>query len=94
MVCDEAVTCCNFYVHGTDPVFDYTANAAVRGFLTDTLKFVFATSDLIKAGWDVKEWIARASTMLHPFARYRINYGMGLQQLKNLLPTRSQAVVG
>lgn len=93
MVCDEAVNCRNFYVHGTAPVFDYGANTAVRGFLSDTLEFVFAASDLIEAGWDIKEWIARGSTMSHPFARYRINYGLGLQQLKNLLPARRPPLV-
>jgi len=88
IVCDEAVNCRNYYVHGSDPVFDYSANAAATHFFTDTLEFIFAASDLIEAGWDVKEWIARGSTMSNPFARYRVNYGFALGQLKALLPAR------
>ena len=50
MVCDEAVNCRNFYVHGTDPVFDYEAHSEAKTFFTETLEWVFAASELIEAG--------------------------------------------
>jgi hypothetical protein len=94
MVCDEAVNCRNFYVHGTEPVFDYEANSAARTFFTETLEFVFAASDLMEAGWNISAWLARGSSMSHEFARYHVNYGLGLQELKVLLPARREVVTG
>jgi hypothetical protein len=84
-VTDEAVNCRNFYVHGGNASFDYNANFDAVTFFTDTLEFVFAASDLVEAGWDVKAWSNTATTMSHPFARYRINYKKQLEDLKALL---------
>ena len=56
-------------------------------FFTDTLEFVFATSDLIEAGWDVKAWSKTDMTMSHPFGRYLVTYAERLQMLKALLPS-------
>jgi hypothetical protein len=84
-VCDEAVNCRNYYVHGGEARFDYGGNFAATSFFTDTLEFVFAASDLIEAGWDVKRWITTPTTMSHPFASYRVNYSMNLLALKALL---------
>ena len=84
-VIDEAVNCRNFYVHGTDASFDYEAHFDAVTFFTDTLEFVFAASDLVEAGWDVKTWSNLGTTMSHRFARYRINYALQLQALKALL---------
>jgi hypothetical protein len=84
-VIDEAVNCRNFYVHGTVASFDYDAHFDAVTFFTDTLEFVFAASDLIEAGWDIKAWSNTGTTMSHPFARYRINYFLQLQTLKALL---------
>jgi ApeA-like protein/HEPN superfamily Apea-like protein len=86
MVIDEAVNCRNYYVHGSRRRFDYNNNFDVVLFFTDTLEFVFGTSDLIEAGWDVRSWIETPTSMSHPFAAYRINYAGGLQKLKGLLP--------
>lgn len=88
LVCDEAVNCRNYYVHGGNPAFDYADNAAVRTFLTDTLEFVFVTSDLIEAGWNCRKWLGRGSSMSNPFARYHVNYSSGLEHLRSLLPPR------
>jgi len=85
MVTDEAVTCRNHYVHGSAPSFDYSDNFDAVIFLTDTLEFVFAASELIEAGWDVKTWCEIGTTMSHPFARYRVNYAENLRDLKALL---------
>ena len=85
MVCDEAVNCRNFYVHGTDPVFDYEAHSNARTFFTESLEWVFAASELIEAGWNIGPWLERGSSMSSEFARYYINYGLALQELKKLL---------
>jgi len=85
-VTDEAVNCRNHYVHGSDPRFNYSENFSAVMFFTDTLEFVFAASDLIEAGWDVKAWSEIGTTMSHPFARYRINYVEHLREVKALLP--------
>jgi hypothetical protein len=84
-VTDEAVNCRNHYVHGSAPRFDYNRNFDTVAFFVDTLEFVFATSDLIEAGWDIKAWSEVPTTMSHPFARYRINYAMQLHKLEILL---------
>jgi hypothetical protein len=84
-VCEEAVNCRNYYVHGTDPVFDYSMNPAARHFFTDSLEFVFATSDLLDAGWNTSAWIARGFVMAHPFGRFCVNYLSSLKELKALL---------
>ena len=86
MVTDEAVNCRNHYIHGSEPCFNYSDNFNTVIFFTETLEFVFAVSDLIEAGWDVNAWSELSTTMSHPFARYRINYAMHLQELKALLP--------
>jgi hypothetical protein len=87
-VTDEAVNCRNHYVHGSEPRFDYNANFSAVIFFTDTLEFVFAASDLIEAGWDLKGYCQIPSSMSHPFSAYRVNYPLFLQKLKALLPPR------
>lgn len=84
-VIDEAVNCRNYYVHGGKRRFDYSANFNAVNFFTDTLEFVFAASDLIEAGWDVKAWGEIPTSMSHPFGSYRVNYSLSLQNLKALL---------
>ena len=54
-VIKEAVLCRNYYVHGGEPRIDYQ-ESGMMVFLTRTLEFVFAASDLIEAGWDINAW--------------------------------------
>ena len=84
-VIDEAVNCRNYYVHGGDRRFDYEASHEVLNFFIDTLEFVFATSDLIEAGWDIKAWCETPTSMSHPFGRYRITYEGNLNKLRSLV---------
>jgi hypothetical protein len=93
-VCDQAVNCRNFYVHGTEPVFDYEAHSEARSFFTETLEWVFAASELIEAGWKIDVWLRRGSSMSSQFARYHINYGLALQELKKLLSSARPACNG
>jgi hypothetical protein len=44
-VTDEAVNCRNYYVHGTTYSFNYDRNLDLVTFFTNTLEFVFATSE-------------------------------------------------
>lgn len=85
-VTDEAVNCRNYYVHGGEARFEYGNHLEVCNFLTDTLEFLFAASDLIEAGWDVKAWCATPTSMSHPFGRYRVGYLENLRRLKSLIP--------
>jgi ApeA N-terminal domain 1 len=88
-ITDEAVNCRNYYVHGADPRFDYNANLDCVNFFTDTLEFVFAASDLVQAGWDVRTWSVMHTTMSHPFTRFLVNYTARLLELKSVLPSRA-----
>ena len=81
---DEAVNCRNYYVHGSEPSFNYAEIFRVVIFLTQTLEFVFAVSDLIEAGWDAKAWAEAPTSMSHPFGEYRVNYREKLHDLKVL----------
>jgi ApeA N-terminal domain 1 len=85
-VTDEAVNCRNHYVHGNNRArFDYSKRHWVIIFFTDTLEFIFATSDLIEAGWNFKDWIHGPKTIHHPFANYCTRYDVNLQELRSLL---------
>jgi ApeA N-terminal domain 1/Apea-like HEPN len=86
LVTDEAVNCRNHYVHGSEPRFDYSNNFDTVIFLTRTLEFVFATSDLAEAGWDIANWANTTSPFFHPFAEYHTSYDENLRRLKSLLP--------
>ena len=79
----EAVNCRNHYVHGGPPRIDYRAHSGVTSFLTNTLEFVFATSDLIDAGWDIKCWCDTRGGQPHPFAAFLNNYAESLEDLRN-----------
>lgn len=85
VVTDAAIDCRNFYVHGGDPKLDYNRNFHVVVFFTQTLEFVFAASDLVEAGWDVRTWAQRPKGMTHPFGAYLLNYSDQLQAFRNVL---------
>jgi len=72
-------------VHGTESKILYSESNDFLSFLTETLEFIFAASDLIDAGWDIGAWCKEGTTMSHPFSRYRVNYAMALAHLKSAL---------
>ena len=84
-VTDAAVNCRNHYVHGSCGDFRYNENFNAVVFFTNTLEFVFAISDLIESGWDAKVWIGTGTVMSHPFGAYKVNYGLCLNNLKELM---------
>lgn len=85
LVVREAVKCRNHYVHGSKEKIDYVRRGDLVAFLTDTLEFVFAASELVEAGWGVSPQSWEASGWGHPFARFRSSYAIGLAQLKAAL---------
>jgi ApeA N-terminal domain 1 len=82
LVVDTAIDCRNYFVHGSILKFDLEATYELSPFLTETLEFVFATAELIEAGWEIRRWIEKYSTMSHPFCSYRATYEWNLQKLK------------
>ena len=85
-VCDHAVDCRNHFVHGSQVKLIHGSPEDNLGFLTDTLEFVFATSELVEAGWDALRFMETPTSMSHPFGLYRVNYADGLRALKEQLP--------
>lgn len=69
-----AVKCRNYFVHGSSDNFDFPKLEPFVPFLTDALEFVFATSDLINAGWDAEAWGNRHYSVGHSFTRFRWGY--------------------
>lgn len=88
LVIDQAIDLRNYYVHGTDTKIDYGNNNQSLFFLTDTLEFIFAASDLVEAGWDIAAWIEQQHFHTHPFGRYVVSYRERLEALKKLLPEK------
>ena len=84
-VTDEAVNCRNHYVHGTQSRIDYSKETLIQIFLTKTLEFVFAASDLIEAGVDVNGLCDSGRGLRHPLGLYLETYELELSKLKSLL---------
>ena len=87
-VTDEAVNWRHYYVHGGSKrvrIDDYEQEKDIKIFLTDTLEFIFAVSDLVEAGWNIKAW-TRSMFFTHPFSLYMRNYRENLGKLKSHLP--------
>lgn len=83
--CHQAVICRNHYVHGSKGAFDYQENFTEFVFITDTLEFVFAVSDLLDLGWDFHRWLDEGVSMTHPFGSYVFNYSKNIDYLKALV---------
>lgn len=83
--CHHAVLARNHYVHGSRGAFEYQKHLTEFIFITDTLEFVFAASDLLDLGWDLKRWMETGSSMTHPFSTYIVNYQHNISSLQALL---------
>jgi hypothetical protein len=83
--CQQGVICRNHYVHGSEAAFDYENEFLSFAFITDTLEFVFALSDLFEMGWSYRDWREHGTTQSHAFGSYCVNYAGELQKLKKLL---------
>ncbi|MEZ1316050.1 hypothetical protein QIW53_08500 [Pseudomonas fluorescens] len=83
--CNHAVLSRNHYVHGSAGSFDYQKHFTEFAFIIDTLEFVFAASDLLDLGWDMRRWMDQGVTMTHSFGVYIVNYSQNISRLKTLL---------
>lgn len=63
----------NFLVHGGQE-FDYIRYESFLPFLTDSLEFVFAASDLVDAGWNIERWRSANVWGDHQFTKFRRDY--------------------
>jgi hypothetical protein len=87
--CVQAVLCRNHFVHGRKAVFDYADKFNAFAFLTNTLEFVFAISDLVELGWSFEKWREHGFTMSNEFSAYVINYEGNMAELKAVLPPKA-----
>jgi ApeA N-terminal domain 1 len=79
---DHCVRIRNYYVHGSKPKLPL---AAIRDFLflfTDTLEFIFATSELAECGWNVNRWMKWPGGRAK-FKDYLRSYERALNDVKN-----------
>lgn len=91
LVAEEAVNCRNYYVHGGVARLNYQENYIVSAFLTESLEFIFSSSELIEAGWDIRSWKEKRSGITNPIGRYILNYKPHLEQLKTALQDGREA---
>ena len=85
VVIDEAVKLRNFYVHGTPSRVSNGEPLKLLSFLTNSLEFIFITSDLLDAGWDIEEWCRKPKPLGHPFHDYLVYYQEELDKLKTVV---------
>lgn len=83
--CTTGVKIRNYFVHGSLDSIDYKKIQPLIPFLTDALEFVFAASDLIDAGWDPQQWLAKHHGFGHSFSRFLVHYKEQIHQLKEAL---------
>ena len=88
-VANVAVKCRNYYVHGSSGDLDFEKVEPFIPFLTDALEFVFSASDLIDSGWDAKSWSANHYGWGHSYTRFRAEYLVGVQQLRDAVKKKS-----
>lgn len=84
-VTDAAVDLRNQCVHGNQSGKVVDQASVLTAFLTDTLEFVFAASELVEAGWRLEEWLAAGDTTGHPFGQYLYSYRGNLDALRREL---------
>lgn len=67
----QAVLFRNYFVHGpSDKRFKPEIGEAHMAFLTETLEFIFAASELIRNGWRASEWRKRPHVGRHWFSMF------------------------
>ena len=84
-ILDFAVNCRNLYTHGSGSQVTRRLGPRFIFFLTNALEFVFVTSDLIEAGWDIAEWCDRQKFAGHPFYSFLYGYSQNLDNYHTAL---------
>jgi hypothetical protein len=79
-----ALKCRNYFVHGSTD-FEFGKIEHLSSFLTNTLEFIFAASDLIEAGWDASRWNGEHHGWGHTFSRFMIEYQSSSLELLRLI---------
>jgi hypothetical protein len=69
-------------VHGSLDGLEYEKIESFLPFLTDTLEFVFAASDLIDAGWNAQHWSTKSLGSGHSFSRFLAGYDYLIGELR------------
>lgn len=77
-----AVKLRNYFVHGSLDGLEYEKIEPFLPFLTDTLEFVFAASDLIDSGWNAQHWLRSSHGSGHSFSRFLTGYTHQLGELR------------
>jgi len=52
----------NYFVHGSETKFSVEATYDLYPFFTDTLEFIFATTELLACGWNSERWVKEGFT--------------------------------
>ena len=79
----EAVLCRNHFTHGTGDGGLRSADVAsplVALFLTRTLRFIYAASELLSCGWDLGGWLGSVRTE-HLFGSYLSEYRVQIERI-------------
>jgi hypothetical protein len=71
----------NYFVHGAKPKLSVAATRDLMVFFTDTLEFIFVTSELVECGWNVKRWIKQLGGRAK-FREYVRSYDETLKRVK------------
>ncbi|NJC02599.1 hypothetical protein GGR63_002546 [Xanthomonas sp. 3272] len=79
-----AIKCRNYFVHGATSGFKFDKIEPYISFLTDSLEFTFAASELIEAGWDAAVWDQEFHGLGHSFARFKAGYREGLEIMQKI----------
>lgn len=88
-----AVKLRNYFVHGSLDGLAYEKIEPFLPFLTDTLEFVFAASDLIDAGWNSQYWSIKSFGSGHSFSRFLTGYDYLVAELRVAIRPDAQAVI-
>lgn len=87
----KAVDARNYYVHGTS-VSDKKLKffREMMTFHTDALEFVFASTELLDAGWDYGGWASGGTSMSHPLGEFAANYRLRVDEYISKLAALGQ----
>jgi hypothetical protein len=80
LVIDHCVRSRNYFVHGSKPKLSVSATRDLIFLFTDTLEFIFVTSELVACGWKYARWIKDANRgRLRDYLR---SYDLALKEVK------------
>jgi hypothetical protein len=79
-VIDHCIRARNYFVHGTKPKLSLKAIHDLIFFFTDTLEFIFITSELALCGWNAGRWLKEAN--MGRLREYVRTYEVALKDLK------------